>query len=134
MAEAYDAGHPHAVSRVAAAAIVDAVDDGAVEAVAAAEMLLWRRGAVTLLRDLQLHALSEGWGGAAVLAACQALQQGGEAMVARSVLSTWLSWDGEEQASELLLQLEATAGDENALMVKVGRRFCRQANLLPEDN
>lgn len=81
LAELYASGHPHHVSRVAVAALVDAVDGGAVEAVAAAEALLWRRGCVPLLRDVWLAALREGWADALAAVAWQALRQGGGDMV-----------------------------------------------------
>ena len=114
----YATGEPHQVSRVAAAAVVDAVDCDAADTVAAVDVLLWRRGQLELLRDVQIAVARGGWVDAAAEVAWRALRGGQREMVA-DVAAAMLGCGAIEEAAELVEHM-AVLSHYSPAITKVG--------------
>lgn len=108
----YSLGQPQQVARVVAEAVVDAVERGSravVATVAASQVLMWRQGAVPLLRDLQLALAHRGSADAAAQVSWHALQWGEGEMVA-AVAAEVVRSGAEREAAELACQLYKACG------------------------
>jgi hypothetical protein len=105
---------------VAAAAVVDAVDSGAADTVAAADVLLWRRGQVALLRDAQIAVARGGWVDAAAEVAWRALRRGQREIVA-DVAAAVLGCGAIEEAAEFIEHM-AVLSNYSPAVTEVGAR------------
>lgn len=123
------AGQPLHVARVAAAAAAAAVDSGArsaAAAVAACNVLLWRGGAIPLLRDVQVALARQGRADAAAAANWHALQRGEGGMVA-GVSAAVLRSSSAREVAELAAELAHVSGCSPAVTAALAHTMAAAA-------